>query len=125
MLPVPAPSARKSLIFLAAMAFLASVAAMPVATAHENANHGTIKVHDEEVAEPRQRNEPHVDCEDFWVEGFNMADGSGSLAIYSWPPTGNKTLVLEEDWSATSHDHDKGGFGFLAGPFTLDRKSVV
>jgi len=96
---------------------LASLAsfALPVAAAG-NGNMGTIKVHDEMEADPDTRNEPHVDCQDFWVEGFNMAVDSGSLDIWSWPPTGNKTLVLDEDWEADDGEPESH---FLAGPFTL------
>lgn len=82
-------------------------------------NHGTIKVHDEATADPPQSNHPHVDCEDFWIEGFNMADGSGTLVFYSWPPTGDRSVVLTANWTATAPDGDGDGFGFLAGPFTL------
>ena len=81
-----------------------------------DSNEGTIKVHDEADADPDERNEPHVDCEDFWVEGFNMAVDSGDLTFLSWPPTGDKTVVLEATWEA---DDGEPEFHFLAGPFTL------
>lgn len=81
-----------------------------------NGNPGTIKVHDEADADPDQRNEPHVDCEDFWVEGFNMAADSGDLTFFSWPPTGDKSVVLEAEWTA---DDGEPEHHFLAGPFTL------
>ena len=88
---------------------------MPV-SAKDNGNAGTIKVHDEATADPPTRNEPHVDCEDFWVEGFNMKSGSGRLFVFSWPPTGDKELVMEGNWSA---DDGTPEHHFLAGPFTL------
>lgn len=100
---------------LAIVAF--SLAATPVA-AHESHNHGTIKVHDEETADPPRRNEPHVDCVDFWVEGFGMSDDVGSLVFYSWPPTGDKEVVLDVAWAGV--ENDKKRFDFLAGPFSLD-----
>lgn len=79
-------------------------------------NTGTIKVHDEAEADPDKRNEPHVDCEDFWVEGFKMKADSGALTFYSWPPTGDKAVVLEAEWTA---DDETPKNHFLAGPFTL------
>ena len=109
-----APTPRLALFLLCSLA----LALVPSVAAHENNNHGTIKVHDNATAEPPMKNEPHVDCE-FWIEGFNMAEGGGTLVFYSWPPTGNMSVVMTAEWSADAHDHEKGGFHFLAGPFTL------
>lgn len=86
------------------------------AAAHENNNHGTIKVHDEEEVDPPEQNHPHVDCE-FFVEGFNMSDDSGTLVFYSWPPTGDMSEVMNATWEGEPKDGD--GFHFLSGPFTL------
>jgi hypothetical protein len=111
---------RRLTTWLAALAMTAFLllSMAPVQAANDNGdgNTGTIKVHDEAEADPDKRNEPHVDCEDFWVEGFKMAADSGTLQVFSWPPTGNKTLVLDEEWDAddgTPKNH------FLEGPFTL------
>lgn len=115
------PSRSQQALYAALMIAVSMVLAATPAAAHESGNHGTIKVHDEETANPATRNEPHVDCEDFWIQGFKMADSSGHLVIYSWPPTGNKSEVMNEEWNAISHDHEgAGGFGFNAGPFHLD-----
>ncbi|MEA3165392.1 MAG: hypothetical protein QOJ26_244 [Thermoplasmata archaeon] len=78
-------------------------------------NPGTIKVHDGPTADPAQRNEPHVSG-DLYVEGFNMAEDSGNLFFFSWPPTGDKQLVMESTWSA---DGGEPANHFLAGPFFL------
>lgn len=122
--PAQNPPASRSLrtwSFALLVAALMALVLMPSGSAEVTSNHGTIKVHDEEVTDPVQRNVPHVDCVDFWIQGFNMADGSGTLVFYAWPPTGDKSVVLTANWTATSHDHEgAGGFGFMAGPFTLD-----
>jgi hypothetical protein len=115
------PASASSLLAALAMTVLVLLAMSPVSAQGNGAsegtgNTGTIKVHDEETASPAQRNEPHVDCDDFWVEGFRMAADSGNLTFYSWPPTGDKAVVLEADWSA---DHGTPKNHFLAGPFTL------
>ncbi|HVL87369.1 MAG TPA: hypothetical protein VM681_05085 [Candidatus Thermoplasmatota archaeon] len=93
-----------------------ALAAVPAA-AHENPNHGTIKVHDDEVVSPPQRNDPRVDC-DFWIEGFKMTNDEGWLVFYEWPPTGDKSEVLRADWEADAEDTPMG-FHFKAGPFSL------
>jgi hypothetical protein len=95
---------------------LALVAAALVMPASSEGNSGTIKVHDDATAAPPTRNEPHVDCEDFWIEGFNMAADAGHLLFYSWPPHGAKELVLQGNWSADGADPANH---FLAGPFAL------
>ena len=83
-------------------------------------NRGTIKIHDDETADPETRNEPHVSC-DFWVEGFNMKDPEGHLEFYSWPPTGSKEEVTPSgdslNWTGTP-DGD-GEYDFLKGPYSL------
>jgi hypothetical protein len=78
-------------------------------------NSGTIKVHDGPTATPPERNEPHV-TGDFWVEGSNMAASSGDLFFFSWPPTGDRTLVMEGNWTA---DGAEPANHFNAGPFDL------
>lgn len=109
---IPNGAARWAIIGLSAALLLA---ASP-ATATDN-NMGTIKVHDGPSADPPQRNQPHVDCE-FWIEGFNMADSSGRIEIRSWPPTGDKSLVLTTSWTGTP-EADGKGHHFLVGPLTL------
>ncbi|HET6399091.1 MAG TPA: hypothetical protein VFH47_06015 [Candidatus Thermoplasmatota archaeon] len=98
---------------IAALALLATPA-----LAHENNNHGTIKVHDDASADPATRNQPHVSC-DFWIEGFNMSTATGTLVFTDWPPTGNKTEVLEVPFAGTP-EADGDGFHFNVGPITLD-----
>lgn len=107
------PALFVTLVTIVAFALVAT----PVA-AHGSGNHGTIKVHDEATADPPQRNEPHVDCVDFWVQGFGMSDDSGTLVFYSWPPTGDKTVVMEASWDG--EETEKKGWDFLVGPLTLD-----
>lgn len=110
---------RTAWLALLAMTFLLLFTVAPVSAQGNDeggdANPGTIKVHDEADADPDTRNEPHV-CDDFWVEGFNMAVESGNLTFYGWPPTGDKSIVLESEWTA---DDEEPQFHFLAGPFTL------
>jgi hypothetical protein len=78
-----------------------------------------IEVNDEETAGPDRRTEPHVDCEDFWVEGFNMGAQNGTLDFYSWPPTGDMEHLDTVDWDGELEE-DGQGYHFLAGPFQLD-----
>ena len=79
-------------------------------------NKGTIKVHDDETADPEVRNQPHVSC-DFWIEGFKMADPSGDLVFRSRPPTGDKSVVTptgdDLDYTTDSDGH------FLKGAYQL------
>jgi len=99
-----------------------AVCALPFAAAatHDN-NAGTIKIHDNATADPEVRNEPHVSC-DFWVEGFNMDDASGTLSFQAWPPTGHKQVVQPTgdslSWSADS-TNAHGNHHFLKGPYQL------
>lgn len=55
--------------------------------------------------DPDSRNQPHVSC-DFYIEGFNMKDSTGYLRFYSWPPTGNKSVVTPSGdtltWTGTA-----------------------
>lgn len=89
---------------------------------HDN-NAGTIKLHDEAIADPNERNEPHVACE-FWVEGFNMNDASGHLEFYSWPPTGDKSMVVPGGdsltWTGWTEDDADGNHHLLNGPYYLE-----
>lgn len=84
-------------------------------------NQGTIKIHDNETADPDRRNEPHVSC-DFWVEGFNMESETGQLHFYAWPPTGDKEEVVPGG-DSRSYDgeleDDEDGYHFLNGPYFL------
>lgn len=88
--------------------------------AQNDTNRGTIKIHDDLVADPDERNEPHVSC-DFYVQGFNMNDPSGHLTFIAWPPTGNKDVVVPGgdslNWTGTP-DGD-GEWDFLKGPYFL------
>ncbi|MEA3137784.1 MAG: hypothetical protein QOC71_2065, partial [Thermoplasmata archaeon] len=98
---------------VALIAFLALLAPLPSAVAAGNT--GSIKVLDEVGG--GSGNDAHVDCADFWIAGQGMADGLGTLTFYSWPPTGDKAIVLKTTWTGTAADK---GFDFLAGPFTFD-----
>ncbi|HUR70229.1 MAG TPA: hypothetical protein VM370_13375 [Candidatus Thermoplasmatota archaeon] len=105
---------------LIALLLVGSLAAFGTAAAAKDDNRGTIKVHDDETADPEVRNEPHVSC-DFWIEGFNMKDPDGYLVFYSWPPTGDKSEVTPTgdglDWTGTA-DGD-GEYDFLNGAYQL------
>ena len=110
----PTPSPRT--ITVAALALLAvATFAFAVNPAAAQGNSGTIKVHDGTAADPPTRNEPHVEG-DVYVEGFNMAADEGTLRFFSWPPTGDRELVLQTTWAA---DDGEPEFHFLAGPFEL------
>jgi len=110
---------RRMLAAAAAASGVAIVVLLAAATpfASGGNNQGTVKVHDDATESPPTRNVPHVSC-DFWVEGFKMAGDAGTLVFTSWPPTGDKSEVLNATWSADSGNAGKG-FHFLAGPFNL------
>jgi hypothetical protein len=119
----PAPTARAGTAAWVSVAVIAVVLGgiafgMPVLA--DEGNRGTIKVHDEEEASPAERNEPHVDCEDFWVEGMNMSGDAGQVVFYSWPPTGDKVEMDRVNWSADGEEQEGGGFHFLEGPFMFE-----
>lgn len=110
---------RRVLATAVAMVFvLASVLTFAYAATAEHANHGTIKVHDDPDTEPEERNVPHVEC-DFWIQGFNMAHADGHLVFYGWPPTGDKSVVLEVNFTGEEQE-DGHGFSFMVGPLELD-----
>lgn len=93
-----------------------ALAALGVATqVTSEPNTGSLKVHDGPAADPETRNEPHV-AGDFFIEGSKMASDGGALLAYSWPPTGDMTLVLDTEWDA---DGGTPANHFLAGPFEL------
>lgn len=112
----PRPRPRNLLLSLLLLAALSATASLtPAAADHGNGNSGTIKVHDGTDTQPPTRNEPHV-TGDAYVEGFNMAAHEGTLNLYSWPPTGDRTLVLATTWQDDGGDPEAH---FLAGPFDL------
>lgn len=115
--PGAAPKRRFRLRNLLAMGAVLAVALAVVAAipATSQGNSGTIKVHDGATADPDERNEPHV-TGDVFIEGSNMAEDGGDLLLYSWPPTGNMTLVLATTWEADDGEPESH---FLAGPFEL------
>lgn len=91
--------------------------------ARAKTNRGTVKVHDDEVAVPEVRNEPHVSCE-FWIEGFGMEGNAGALQFEWWPPQGNKKIVMPTGatihWRSDSGANAKAGqHHFLNGPYRL------
>lgn len=117
--PAPAtPARRRRTWALAATVVLVGLVAVgaQVGLSQGDPNTGTIKVHDDESVSPAEQNQPHVDCADLWIEGFNMAAGSGRLFFFSWAPTGDGSLVLQDNWTADGADPVHH---FLAGPFTL------
>lgn len=111
------PTIRTTAVTALALAGAFLLFAMPT-TATGGGHAGTVKVHDEATADPEIRNEPHVDCDDFWVEGFNLNAGTGHFDIFGWPPTGDKSLAMTVNWTADSGDAEEG-FHFLSGPHTL------
>lgn len=118
---------RRHLALALALA-AALVPLAPLAAATET-NRGTIKVHDTDDVEPSRRNQPHVDCE-FWVEGFGMADSSGTLVFTAWAPTGDKeTVVLAANWSADradpAHHFEEGPFTLPAGHYRVEAYSAT
>lgn len=112
----PRPRPRNLVLMLALLVALGATALLsPAAADHGQGNTGTVKVHGGTAADPPTRNEPHV-VGDAFVEGFNMAAHEGTIDIYSWPPTGDGTLVLATTWEA---DDGTPEAHFLAGPFDL------
>jgi len=108
---------RRTAAALCLLLAATAVAAIPPSGATAN-NQGTLKVHDEAAVEPTERNQPHVDCT-FWLEGFNMADTSGTLVVWSWAPTGDGSIVLQDNWTGTPEQDNSGGDHFLNGPYSL------
>ena len=102
------------ILITTALALALTVAALPSTTAQGNS--GSIDVHDGPDADPDTRNEPHVSG-DVWVEGFNRAAEEGTLNFYSWPPTGDRELVLSTTWEA---DGGTPANHFLEGPFFFE-----
>lgn len=107
----PSRALAPSLILLFALALA------PAPASATESNPGTIKVHDTTFVDPPQRNQPHVDCE-FYIEGFHMADTSGTLVIQVWHPTADPADVLNDTWTGTPETDGKGSH-FLNGPYTL------
>lgn len=111
---------RVHILVIAALC-LAFASFAPVASAQNDNNAGTVKVHDNAAENPPKKNVPHVSC-DFWIEGFGMNDASGYLVFYAWPPTGDKQVVTPTGanltWTADAED-GQGNFHFLLGPFFL------
>lgn len=111
----PSKARTIALLFVLAVAF--TLGSSTMASAH-GGNHGTIKVHDDEVTDPGPNNEPHVSCS-FWIEGFNMHGSEGDLVFYAWPPTGDKSEIVptgDTEWSGAANGD---GYHFVAGPFEL------
>lgn len=113
-------SRSATLACLVAVAFTMSFA--PVSAEKPLDNQGTIKVHDNETADPEVRNEPHVSC-DFWIEGFNMEQGNGTLVFNKIPPGDKIENVTPSgdglDWQGTPEGDQSGGYHFLNGPYQL------
>lgn len=66
-----------------------------VAAAPSTPNNGTVKVHVSGTSgdtTPVTRNNPHVGCS-FHVHGTNFSADT-TWTVTSWPPTGNRTVVL-------------------------------
>jgi hypothetical protein len=103
---------------LAVLAFATPVMAKKVcaddSTDDDCNNSGDVKVHTANDI-GSTTNDPHVDCP-FYVEGFNMDATSGDLTIKSWPPTGDKTVVIDSSWTA---DAGTPANHFLNGPYSL------
>lgn len=112
--------ARTTTLIALGLAVAFALAGPALAQGNHDNDRGTIKVHDDLDAQPDQRNEPHVSC-DFWVQGFNMRDMTGSLKFIAWPPTGDKTVVTPTGdsltWTGTP-DGD-GEWNFLKGAYQL------
>src|SRR5579864_4090424 len=81
-----------------------------------NGNSGDIKIEGSppETGGNNNDNDPHV-CAPFFVQGFNMATQTGSITFESWPPTGNKSVVLTDSYNGTPDG--QGTFQFQAGPY--------
>lgn len=104
-------------LLLCGLALATSVAAVKDtdgAPGNSGNNAGTVKIHETNETGDTS-NDPHVGCP-FYVEGFNMEGTSGSLVIKSWPPTGNKTVVLDDTWTADGAEPQNH---FVNGPYSL------
>ncbi len=88
------------LTIIASFVFYAFALATPASgDPNSPGNNGTVKIHDADTAVEDMRNEPHV-CR-FYVDGFKFDNSSsGQWWIESWPPTGNRTEVHREAWTA-------------------------
>lgn len=92
--------ARAWLVLLATISLVlgALVVAAPALAQDPPGNNGTIKVHDNNPGEPdpEVKNQPHV-CEFDLHFFFADADQRGDWWIESWPPTGDRSVVLSSD----------------------------
>ncbi len=107
-----------ALLVILALAFAmpGAVAKMENGNGNDN-NQGTVKVHDNETADPDEKNEPKVTC-DFWIEGFNMAGKDGHIDIYDKALDKDAPPVLHQDYMGFA-ETEGDGYHFLEGPFTL------
>jgi hypothetical protein len=101
----------RRLAWLGVLAFaLCALAVAPGAMAQPQepgppGNNGTVKIHEgmdhSDPPKTDRNNQPHV-C-DFHIHGFNFDSAeSGVWRIYDWPPTGDRSLVASDDWTADS-----------------------
>ena len=119
---------QRTLTWLMSAALLGLLVASGGATAQNDTNRGTVKIHDDLVTDPEERNEPRVSC-DFYVQGFNFNDPDGYLLFQSWPPTGDKEEVTPTGdtllWTGTpdgdgEYDFLKGAYSLPAGHYRLE-----
>ena len=101
---------------------------LAIAFAQNDNNRGTVKIHAGPDTDPERRNQPHVAC-DWYVQGFNFHDPSGTLQFFSWSPTGDKSPVTPTGdnlvWAGTAdgdgeYDFQKGPYQLSAGHYRLE-----
>lgn len=69
-------------------------------------NNGTVKIEDSVNPKPEPANDPHV-CQFDIKFFFSDAGQTGDWHIQSWPPTGDKTTVLEGTYDTNGQGFDR------------------
>ncbi|MGH2347200.1 MAG: hypothetical protein ACRDG4_18385 [Chloroflexota bacterium] len=105
-------------VLLIGSAIAVRVSGDPFAHAAGNGNSGDTKISQFPYPDHgNQGNEPHVPC-GFYILGFNFAATQGTVTVNSWPPTGDRSVVLTDTFTGTVDD--SGNYQFVNGPYFLN-----
>lgn len=117
----PSSGRRTGLRTALASAAIMLLALAPAAFANDApGNNGTVKIHDgSSEAEPVTSNESHVGCDFHLHFMFGDTDQVGTWEIQSWPPTGERTVVLSGTYDASGDGEDSQGATLASGHYKL------